>query len=70
MIEYYREIKKDLHIMFIDLEKAYDKVSRKVFWWVLVKKGVSQKYIVSIKDTYDRACTSVRRWRRSDYRVS
>jgi hypothetical protein len=26
MIEYYKERKKDLHISFIDLEKAHDKV--------------------------------------------
>ncbi|KAG5583949.1 hypothetical protein H5410_044383 [Solanum commersonii] len=29
-IEKYREGKKDLYIMFIDVEKTYDKVSREV----------------------------------------
>jgi purine nucleoside phosphorylase len=60
MIEYYREKKKDLHMLFIDLEKAYDKVLREVLWSVLVKKDVSQKYITLIKNIYDGACTSVR----------
>jgi hypothetical protein len=41
MIECYKETKNDLHMVFIDLEKAYDKVFREVLWWMLVKKNVS-----------------------------
>jgi hypothetical protein len=55
-----REQKKDLHIVFIDLEKAYDKVPKNVMWWALQKHKVSTKYITLIKDMYNNVVTSVR----------
>ena len=60
LTEKYREACKDLHIVFIDLEKSYDKVPREVMWWVLEMKEVPLKYIELIKDIYDGSITSVR----------
>jgi hypothetical protein len=59
LMERCREQKKDLHMVFIDLEKAYDKVSMNVMWWALQKHKVSTKYIILIKDMYDSVVTSV-----------
>jgi hypothetical protein len=59
LMEKCREQKKDMHMVFIDLEKAYDKVSTNVMWWDLQKHKVSTKYITLIKDMYDNVVTSV-----------
>ena len=42
-------------MMFTDMEKAYDKVSREILWECLKQKGVLVEYILAIKDRYERA---------------
>jgi hypothetical protein len=59
VMERYKEQKKDLHMVFIDLEKAYDKIPRKLMWWALDKHKVPTKYVTLIKDMYDKVVTSV-----------
>ena len=50
----------DLHMVFIDLERAYDKVPRDLIWWTLEEKGATKRYIEMIQDMYSGAMTTVR----------
>ncbi|WP_375667144.1 RNA-directed DNA polymerase, partial [Bartonella sp. AC326YNZD] len=60
LMERYREAKKDLHMIFIDLEKTYEKVPRNLIWWALQRKKVTSRYIELIQDMYRDATTMVR----------
>ena len=60
VMERYREKKKDLHMVFINLEKAYDKIPRNIMWWALDKHKVPTKYVGLIKDMYNNVVTTVR----------
>ncbi|PWZ43576.1 La-related protein 6B [Zea mays] len=53
VMERYKE-QKDLYMVFIDLEKAYDKILRNLMWQALDKYKVPTKYVKFIKDMYDK----------------
>ena len=59
LMEKYRERKKDLHMVFINLEKAYDNIPRRIVWDSLKDRGISQRYIEAIQGMYDRVSTNI-----------
>nr|GEV85861.1 retrovirus-related Pol polyprotein LINE-1 [Tanacetum cinerariifolium] len=52
LMEKYRERQRDLHMAFLDLEKAYDSVPRELVWRTLRDKGTPKRYSRVIKDMY------------------
>nr|GEZ28542.1 retrovirus-related Pol polyprotein LINE-1 [Tanacetum cinerariifolium] len=56
----YRERQRDLHMAFLDLEKAYDSVLHELVWKTLIDKGTPSKYLKVIQDMYEGAKTRVR----------
>ena len=55
-----QEKQKDLHIIFVDLEKA-DSVPRYLIWWVMRKRSIPEGYVKVIQDMYRGTKTRVKR---------
>ena len=60
MIEKYCEKGRNLHCIFIDLEKAYDRVPREEVWYCLREKGVSEYLIDIVMEMYEGSKTTVK----------
>ena len=55
VVEKYREGQQNVHCVFIDMEKAYDRVSRAEVWNCLRLKGVPEGCVRLIQDMYQGA---------------
>ncbi|KAK3558573.1 hypothetical protein QTP86_021652 [Hemibagrus guttatus] len=55
----YRDGQRELHCVFVDLEKAYDRVPREELWYCMRKSGVTEKYVRVVQDMYERSRTVV-----------
>lgn len=60
VMETHREKQTGLHIVFIDLEKAYDIVPRQEVWRCTQEKEMPEKYVKLVQDMYEGAKTKVK----------
>ena len=52
LLEKCRENNKYLHMLFVDLEKAFDRIPRDLVWWFCRKKGAPVEYVKIVQDMY------------------
>ena len=52
MAKIYREKQKKLHMVFIDLEKAYDRILRQELWSCLRERKAPEKQSRLVKEMY------------------
>ena len=60
VIEKQREGQGNISVVFIDLEKAYDRVPREEVWKALRARKVPEHLVLLIKDMYEGCSTTVR----------
>ena len=60
LMEKYREGPRELHCVFVDLKKAYNRVPQKELWYRMRKSGIVEKYMQLVQDMYEESETVVR----------
>ena len=60
LMEKVREGQSEQHCVFVDLEKAYDRVPREEMWFCLRASGVTECYVNVVQDMYDGCLTAVK----------
>ena len=60
LMEKYREGQRELHCVFVDLEKAYDRVLQEELWYCTRKSEMAEKYVQLVQDMYEESKTVVR----------
>ena len=63
LMEKYREGQRELHCVFVDLEKAYDRAPREELWYCTRKSRIAEKYVQLVQDC-------VRNFRRNLVQIS
>ena len=56
----HREGQKELNCVFVDLEKAYDRVPQEELWYCMRKSEIVEKYMRLVQDVYKESKTVVR----------
>ena len=60
LMEKYRKGQRELHCVFVDLEKANDRVRWKALWYCMRKSKIVEKYMRLVQDMYEGSETMVR----------
>ena len=53
LMEKYKEGQRELHCVFMDLDKAYNSILREKLWYCMRKLGMAKKYVRLVQDMYE-----------------